>query len=171
MAKILDRVPYHNTPGSVAVLGEQLAVLPHQIIVWVSVSLFGATAIEEETPRIPVIFDTGSTFGFSIAERLLVRWCGLQPALLRVVGSVILNGRRLNRHAAKVWLHRNRRGKRDSFPPRPAWPLELRDGIVIYPESPPTPAPRLPLLGLRAITENGLRCTIHGKSRTLSMSS
>jgi hypothetical protein len=52
-----------------------------------------------------------------------------------------------------VWRHRKR-----------------RDGIAIYLTDPRLPAPRLPLLGLRAIDENGLRRTINGSGRTVSMS-
>jgi hypothetical protein len=169
MTKILDRLPSTDTLGSVVVRGEQVSVLAHQIIVWVSLSPREALQLDEGSPRIPAILDTGNTFGFSIAEEQLVRWCGLSPQLLKVLGPIFINRQPLNRHAADVWLHRNRPRKRDAFRNQP-FRLELRDGIALYPADPLILTPRLPLLGLRAIDENQLRFTINGRKRTVSLS-
>src|SRR5215470_8295079 len=68
MTKILDRLPYADALGSVVVRGEQVSVLAHQIIVWVSLSPREVLQLDEDSPRIPAILDTGNTFGFSIAE-------------------------------------------------------------------------------------------------------
>lgn len=169
MSKVLDRLPYSDAVGSVTVCGEKVTVLAHQIIVWVSLSTRDVLRLEVNTPRIPAILDTGNTFGFSIAEEQLVRWSGLRPELLKILGPVFINRQRLNRHAADVWLHRNRPGKRDVFREE-SFRLELRDGIAVYPPDLGPAAPRLPLLGLRAIDENGLRVTIQGRNRTVSLS-
>jgi hypothetical protein len=168
--KIFDQLPYADTSGTVLRDGELLPVLAHQIIVWVSISLRDALRVDAGVPKLPAILDTGNSFGMSIAEDQLVRWCGLRPEWLEVLGPVFINRQRLHRHAADVWLHRNRRGQRDAFRPEPPFRLELRDGIAIYPATPHVLAPRLPLLGLRAIDENELRCTINGKRRTVSLS-
>jgi hypothetical protein len=170
MSKVLDQLPYADERGMVVVAGEQVPVLAHQVIVWVSVSPKGVPRLGADAPRLPAILDTGNSFGFSIAEDQLVRWGGLRPELLKILGPVLVNNRSLNRHAADVWLHRNRRKRRDAFRAEPPFRLELRDGIAIYPTDPRLPAPRLPLLGLRAIDENGLRCTINGSGHTVSMS-
>lgn len=170
MSKILDQLPYADERGTVVVGGEPVPVLAHQVIVWVSVSPKRAPQLGADAPRLPAILDTGSSFGSSIAEDQLVRWGGLRPELLKVLGPILINNQPLNRHAADVWLHRNRRKRRDAFRPGPPFRLELRDGIAIYPTHPRRPAPRLPLLGLRAIDENGLRCTINGSGRTVSLS-
>jgi hypothetical protein len=121
-------------------------------------------------PKIPAILDTGNTFGFSIAEEQLLRWCGMRAQSLETLGPILINAQRLNRHSADVWLHPNQPKKRDAFRSALPFRLELRDGIAIYPADRPVPAPRLPLLGLRAIDENGLRCTINGKRRVVSVS-
>jgi hypothetical protein len=152
------------------VRGERIPVLPHQIILWVSIGLKEIIELEEGVPRIPAILDTGNTFGFSIAEHQLVRWCDLHPDLLVVIGSAFINRQRLNRHAADVWVHRNRRKQRDAIRSESPFRLELRDGIAVYSSDSLIPGPRLLLLGLRAMDENALRCTLNGKKRTITLS-
>src|SRR5438034_9959113 len=98
MTKILNQVPYSDALGSVVVRGEQVDVLAHQIIVWVSVSTSATLQLDENSPRIPAILDTGNTFGFSIAEEHLVRWCGLSLELLRVLGPIFINRQRVTSH-------------------------------------------------------------------------
>lgn len=170
MSKIFDQLPYSDMPASVVVGGEQVHVLAHQIIVWISISAKGDLRLGRGADRIPAVFDTGNTFGFSITEELLTRWCGINANMLEILGPVFINRQRLNRHAADIWLHRNQSGKRDKFQVQTPFRLQLRDGIAIYPADTASPAPRLPLLGLRAIDENGLRCTINGRKRLLSLS-
>jgi hypothetical protein len=170
MSKILDQLPYLDAAAMLAFHDEQIPVLAHHIIVWVSIGLRGDFRLAENSPRIPAILDTGNNFGFSIAADQLGRWCGLQPQILEVLGPIFINRRALPRHAADVWLYRNRRRQRDTFRSVPPFRLELRDGIAIYPAEDLVPAPRLPLLGLRAIDENSLRCTINGEQRTVSLS-
>lgn len=170
MTQILWQLPYSDTPGSVAVGGELIPVLAHQIIVWVSVTVKDASAFAPGTPRIPAIFDTGTNFGFAIPEARLVRWCGLEPLQLEALGSIFLSRQPLTCHAADVWLHCNRRKRRDTFRTTPPLRLRLEDGIAVYPADTRLTVPRLPVLGLRAVDENGLRCTINGRNRTVSLS-
>ncbi len=170
MTKILDQLTYADTQGEVSVQGDRIPVLAHQIIVWVSISLREVLRLAADVPRIPAILDTGNTFGFSLTEEHLRRWCGLSPQLFEILGPVFINRQRLNRHAADVWLYRNRPKQRDAIRAQPPFRLELRDGIALYPADPRVLAPRLPLLGLRAIDENRLRCTINGARRTVSLS-
>jgi hypothetical protein len=170
MSRILNQLPYFDVVSSVLVQGEQVHVLPHQIIVWVSVSSKEVPRLGAAPMRIPAILDSGNTFGFSIAEQQLVQWCGIHPGTLAILGPILINGQSLNRHAADVWLHCNQRKQRDSFSTTPPYRLELRDGIALYPADARILRPRLPLLGLRAIDENALRCTINGKRLTVSVS-
>jgi hypothetical protein len=58
--------------------------------------------------------------------------------------------------SANVWLHRNKAGERDVVTKRPPVCLELPEGIAVYPPD-ALNAVRLPTLGLRALTRNGLR--------------
>jgi hypothetical protein len=44
----------------------------------------------------------------------------------------------------------------------------MAEGITLYPDGAPG-TPRMPLLGLRAITTNGLKLTIDGKRRQVSL--
>jgi hypothetical protein len=171
MSKILDQLPYPDVLDAVVVQGERIPILAHQIIVWVSVSRRDVVDLEADAPRFPAILDTGNTFRFSLAEDHVIRWCGLRLFHLDVLGPVLINRQRLNRYAADVWIHRNRRKQRDAFRAQPPFRLELRDGIAVYPADAGILAPRLPSLGIRAIDENGLRCTINGRRRTVSRSS
>lgn len=170
MSKILDQLPYSDQRGTVHVQGRDVPVLAHQIIVWAHISLKDTLHLVDDAPRFPAILDTGNTFGFSVAEQQLIDWCGLRPQMLEILGPILINQQRLNRHAADVWLCRKQRGTRDTFRSEEPFRLELRDGIAIYPVDRPITRPRLPLLGLRAIDENGLRCTINGKNRAVSLS-
>ena len=169
MSKILDQLPYSDERGLVLVQGQTIPVLAHQIIVWMCISAKDTVRLPDEVPRIPAILDTGNTFGFSISENQLIEWSALQPDSFDILGPILINHQEINRYAADVWLCRNQRGKRDVFQGDP-FRLELRDGIAIYPSDRPIARPRLPLLGLRAIDENQLRCTINGKGRTVSLS-
>jgi hypothetical protein len=134
MSKILDQLPYSDAIGRPVVCGEEVSVHAHQIIVWVSLSARDSLQLAEDAPKIPAILDTGNTFGFSIAEQQLVRWCGMQPRSLETLGPVLINNQRLNRHSADVWLHPNQPKRRDSFRREPPFRLELRDGIVLFRE-------------------------------------
>jgi hypothetical protein len=62
-------------------------------------------------------------------------------------------------HAATVWLHRNHRGSR-TLAGEP-YPLILEEGIAVYQDE-AGGAPHLPLLGLRALTDNKLQTVIDG---------
>jgi hypothetical protein len=60
-------------------------------------------------------------------------------------------------------------GKRDELA-EPPFCLELEEGIAVYPRG-VVQAPRLPLLGLRAIVRNGLHLAINGKKSLVSLRS
>jgi hypothetical protein len=162
MTLIWNDLPYSDLAGTLTVGSEVVQVLPHQIVAWVSLSVRGLVALDATTPRFPALLDTGNSFGFALSERRLAGWSGCPPAALGRLGDVIINRCRVPRLAADVWLSRNRKGQRDVFRPAP-FRLELRDGIAVSPADAPFAAPRLPILGLRAIDENRLRLAINGE--------
>lgn len=166
MARILHRLPFFAQDGVVLVGNELVQVKAYEIVVWVS--LASRPVLAEGPPRaFPAILDTGHTHNFAILEEHLIRWTGLRPSMLPVLGSARHQGRRLPVHAAHLWLHPNQPGQRDQLAARPAYRLHIPRGIIIYPAG--TRYPRLPLLGLRAIARNKLRLTVDGERLRVSL--
>jgi hypothetical protein len=149
---LLRQLPYLEKSGAVMVSGVRVPVKDHQIIVWVSIGSADAPDLDPNSPRLPAILDTGNTFTFSLRVAQLRQWAGIHQEYLRLLGSIRHLGRNIPTRAAHVWLHRNRAGERDSFTDEPPYRLQLKRGIAIYPQDIPQ-APRLPLLGLRALEE------------------
>ena len=165
--KILDRLPYSAEHRTIMVRGEPVQVRPYQIVIWISVSIARLHEWDPRTPAFPAILDPGNNFNFSVFQSQLVRWAGIQPALLKFLGRIKEGGKHYPRHAADVWLHRNKRGSHDLRPDQTPYRLVLRRGLALYPDVPDR-VPPLPLLGLRALTENQLHTLIDGERREVS---
>jgi hypothetical protein len=155
--KILDRLPYATEHVTEAVRGEVVRVRPYQIIVHMSISPLTLPGWDPRTPHFPAILDTGNNHNFAIRRDHLVRWAGLQPDASRVLGAMRERDRRLPLHAARLWLHRNVPGERRARHDREPHLLEVAEGITVYPDD---IGPRLPILGLRALTRNHLHLGI-----------
>ncbi len=101
------RVDYINNP----VRGERQEVRRFQIIVWVSVSAADALEWDPRIPAFPAILDPGNNFNLTIFQSQLIRWAGIRPELLRLLGTIKTgkgkDERRYPRHEADVWLHAN----------------------------------------------------------------
>jgi hypothetical protein len=154
--KILDCFPYSSDARFVSAPGGGVQVKPYQIVVAVSVSLPAMGDWDASMPRFPAILDTGNNHNLSISRGHLLRWAGLQPEALRVLGAMRERQQRIPLHAASVWLHRNRPGEQ-ALRHREPVPLKLEEGIAIYPDD---IGPRLPVLGLGALTHNQLHVAI-----------
>jgi len=165
--KILDRLPVVDEPDRLEIHGQALKVRPFQIIV--RVSLPEIAIRDARTPTIPALLDTGNNHNFSIQENQLIRWAGLHPQSLPLLGAMREGGRAPSRRFANLWIHRNRFGSRDLTGGEPLL-LSLKEGIAIYPDD-GTSYPRLPLLGLRSIINNYLKLVIDGKRKHVSLSS
>jgi hypothetical protein len=139
-----------------------------QIIVWVSISSRSVIELESNTPRFPAILDTGNTMLFSMKDSHLRQWAGIDPRSLRRLGTRRHAGRVFPLHAARLWMHRNKPGTRDEFSGGPPARIEVQEGIVVYPDSAPQ-APRLSLLGLRALRENNLHLYVNAQHRLVSL--
>jgi hypothetical protein len=171
MTLILQDLPYYDTISYADVNRQLVQIVPHQIVVWVSLSLRSTPALSGSPLRFPAILDTGNSYGFALAERHLEQWAGLTRQMLEELGTVLINRARVPRQSAAVWLHPNKKGERDTFRRAPPFRLDLRDGIAVYPAGSDFQAPRLPLLGLRAIDENKLRCEINGERLRVNLRS
>ena len=186
MPPVLRALPYFEEETVIIGRGVHETARSHQIIVWVSV-----TTVEQFDPptdrRFPAILDTGHNDNFAISPLQLRMWARLhwhelpEEGVSRfydagpVIGSVAVPMRR-----AVVWLHPNQHGWRDHFDPlRPAVPIELSYGIAVYgkelvgedPNTPKLKGPRLPLLGLRALTGMGCDLRIDSRNRLVWLES
>ena len=158
--KILDRLPYSSDATFVSAPGGSVRVKPYQIVVAISVSLQALREWDPHTPRFPAILDTGNNHNLSISRGHLLRWAGLQAEALQIIGAIRERQQRIPLHAASVWLHRNRPGEQAMTDQEPV-PLMLEEGIAVYPDD---IGPRLPFLGLRALTQNQLHVAIDPES-------
>jgi len=166
MPRLLDRMPFSDSPGEVFFRGERIRVRPNQILLWIHVGNQRARDPSPAAVPFPVLLDTGHNHHFSIQRRHLVEWAGLQPEALAVLGAVRERGQRHLLHAANLWIHTNVRGKREQLVDRPPHLIEARAGIAVYAEG---DFPRRPILGLRAIAENELILTVNGKRREATL--
>lgn len=162
MTLILDQLPYSDQYDHVDVGREYVSLAPHQIIIWVSLSIRDLLALPSDAPRFPAILDTGNNFGFALSERHLVHWAGSNRNDLPQLSRISVNRVSVPRLEAALWVHRNQKGERDTFRKAPAFRLDLRDGIAVFPVEESAKAPRLPLVGLRAIDENRLQTFVYG---------
>jgi hypothetical protein len=166
MPHLLDRMPFPNEPGEVVVRGERVRVRASQIILWASLTLGRVKTANPTANPFPVILDTGHTHSLSIQERHLVEWAGFRPEELSVLGVSREREQRLLLREANIWVHPNVRGVRDQLADRPPHLIEAQRGIAVYPAG---DFPRLPILGLRAIAENGLILNVNGSRRQATL--
>ncbi len=133
MSTILSSLPYFERRSTVVVRGREEVVKPTQIIIWVSITSVDQRDFDPATGRFPAILDTGLSHNFAIQEELLNRWAGFDRRNLRKLRDITLRGDIVPLHEAEVWLHPNRRGERDSPGNRVPFPLQLENGIAVYP--------------------------------------
>jgi hypothetical protein len=169
--RILDRLPIHQTRASLRFGDRYITVHHDQILVWVSIHLAKTLEPENSIPRFPALLDTGNNFAFSLQDRLLREWAGIDPSLLVVLGDVEINGRVVSRREASVWLYPNIPGRQEMDSGRPPFGLEMTKGIAVYPQDTFPPAPRLPLLGLPALLDNDLDWWLDPERRQITVQS
>jgi hypothetical protein len=165
---ILDRLPYSDRRTTVRVRGREVEVKPSQIIIWVSITDIGHHELEGTALRVPVILDTGLSHNFAIREEHLSNWAGFERRYFRKLRDITIGGQVVPLHEAEIWVHSNGTGERNRFADRPPFPLQIESGIAVYPGE-VLAAPRLPLLGLRALQWSKLRLTIDCERRRMSL--
>jgi hypothetical protein len=157
MSFLLRHSPFREQANEAIVGLERVAIHEHQIIAWVSLTAQTVMELPPHAPRFPAILDTGHGHNLSIHERHLSDWARLTRGDLPVRGRSRVNGVETFLHAASVWIHPNRPGERDQLIESAPICLDIREGIDIRPGA---VAPRLPLLGLRALVRNKLFLTV-----------
>jgi hypothetical protein len=169
--KILDRVPISEQRTSLQFGDKYVTVRRNQILVWVSVHLAGALEPEKNIPQFPALLDTGNNFAFSLQDRLLRDWAGIDPSLLVSLGNVEINGQAVTCRTATVWLYSNSPGRQEVASDRPPFLLEMGKGIAVYPPDAVPPGPRLPLLGLPALLDNDLDWWLDPEQQNITVQS
>jgi hypothetical protein len=144
-------LPYYSEKSTITVHGEPVEVKAYQVIVWVSISDVDTQAWDSRLPRLPAILDVGHTHNFALTENQLHRWAGIHAAGLPRIGWMRKEGMRMPLHRANLWLHT------DGEPYR----LSLAEGFAVVEGT----WPRLPILGLRALTMNKLHTFIYGDTK------
>jgi len=142
---------YASEKSKITVHDEVVEIKAFQIIVWVSVSAATFREWDPGTPRFPAILDVGNNHNFSITEYHLVKWAGIQPAALAELTKVREAEKLALLRLARLWLHT------DEQP----FALLIDKGITVHDGD----WPRLPLLGLRALTNSKLQTFIYGNTK------
>lgn len=160
MPTILRDLPFFSEkPPDVEFDGRSIPIKADQIMVWVGITEGEQTEFDPRRPWFPAILDPGFSHNFSIRHEHLIRWAGLDPRWLKRRQEVRINKEVVPLYKADVWLHPNVPGKRDRAAGGEPFRVELDTGIAVYPANTPN-APRLPLLGLRALRRARLHLTI-----------
>ena len=140
------QLSYSGTKTHLTFGNDTVEVKPYQVVLWVSISVRDLLAWDARIPRFPALLDPGNNHNFSITEEQLVKWAGIQPELLEEQRKLQEKGTKVPVRAAALWLHA-----------KEPFRLTMAEGIAVY----PTNGPRLPLLGLRALTQNKLRALFY----------
>jgi hypothetical protein len=160
MPTILRNLPFSERPTQARFNERSIPIKADQIMVWVGLTEGEQTEFDPRRPCFPAILDTGLSHSFSVRAEHLIRWAGLDPRWLERAGKVQISEEDVPLYRADVWLHPNARGKRDRAVGIEPFRFGLKS-IAVYPQT-MSHAPRLPLLGLRALRLAGLHLTIDG---------
>ena len=163
MILLLDRCPVYEEATEVVAPSGPVVVRAYQIVVWVGLSFRGALS------RVfSAVLDTGHSHNFSIKQELLESWTGLHPREIPTIGHARLNKQLVELKGISVAIFPNTSGKRDVAQERSAYLLKLPEGVAVHRTSDPL-APRLPLLGMRALVKNRIRTIIDGSRLMVSL--
>jgi hypothetical protein len=157
--KIIRKLPLFERVTTMPVPGGTVAVLPHQIVLSVSIAAKTERVPHPNTPRFPAVLDTAFNGGFLLQEEHLNQWAGLRREHLVPVDEITAFGRKVPVLRGNVWLHANVPGKRaDAVGLRP-FCIHLDPGIAVCSRG--LARPRLPFLGLRALFLGDLQMSFH----------
>jgi hypothetical protein len=151
----------------IAVAGGTVDLMPFQIVLSVSITPKGISPTRD-TPRFPAVVDNGCNLTFLLQERHLNAWARLQRAKLKKVGERHPYGKQSPVHAANVWLHPNTPGTRNDAANARPFCIHLDPGIVVCSDD--VRQPRLPLLGLPALSFGQLQLLFHwGRQKSVTL--
>lgn len=164
MPAIIRRSPFSDQRTEAQAPTGPVLVRSFQVIVWVSLVIR-----DEFSPRFPTILDTGHSHNFSINAQHLQDWAQREPQELKQLGIALVNQQPVTLRQCPLALWRNVPGQRDLLKLANPEILQLPDGIAVHESANPY-APRLPLLGMRALVRNRLRVVIDGSRMRMNIS-
>lgn len=181
MPPVLRALPYfpHPTAIDFEAHGQRhrVDVMAYQIVVWVGIAPVGELHPAAGAPRFPAILDTGHTHNFAIRPTQLRDWTGIDwPRLPPEGHESRYQGVAVPHRRANVWLYPNQHGWRDWVDPNPPPALlELHRGLAVYGDgvwlgttgSERLTGPRLPLIGLRAISNSRAQFRVDAAQRSV----
>jgi hypothetical protein len=163
MSLILDRCPFYEEVTEVDTPSGPILIRSYQIVAWVGLSIRGVLS-----RPFPAVLDTGHSHNFSIKEEHLELWAGLPAHEIQTIGHARVNKQLVELKDAAVAFYPNTPGERDVLRGKSPHLLILPEGIAVHRTSDPF-APRLPLLGVRALVKNHLQIMIDGDRKEVSL--
>jgi hypothetical protein len=127
----IENCPFSDRMRRLEVRGTSVSIYPYYLVVWVSVTPQGLSALPGDTPMFTAAVDTAHSHNFSIKELRLREWGGLELRQLRrrPRGVKVIDSRGVSEshplYDADLWLHSNLPG---IAPLR----VELDRGITVY---------------------------------------
>lgn len=144
-------LPYLSEKSRIVVHDQIVEVKAYQIIVWVSISGQQNSLADPSLPKLPAILDIGNTHNFALTEEHLLEWGEIHPASLPELGRIRREGTQALLRRAGLWLHTDKE----------LFKLDINEGIAVCQGD----WPRLPILGLRALTNSKLQTFIYGDTK------
>ncbi len=163
MSLILDRCPFYEEATEVDTPSGPILIRSYQIVAWVGLSIRGTFS-----HPFPAVLDTGHGHNFSIKEEHLELWTGLHAREIQTIGHARVNKQLVELKDAAIALYPNTPGERDLPRGRSPHLLILSEGTAVHGAS-DSFAPRLPLVGMRALVKNRLRVIIDGDRKEISL--
>lgn len=163
MSVILDRCPFYEEATEVDTPSGPILIRSYQIVIWVGISVRGRLS-----PPFPAVLDTGHSHNFSIKEEHWELWTGLHSREIPTIGHARVNKQLVELKDAAIAVYSNTPGERDSLRAKSSHLLILSEGIAVHRATDPF-APRLPLLGMRALVKNHLQIMIDGERKEVSL--
>jgi hypothetical protein len=139
---------YYSEKTTISVVNEIFEVKQFQIIVWVSIAIRRKSPLNPVSPKLPAKLDIGNTHNFALTRTQLLNWAGIHSERIPRMGRIRREGTTVPLHKADLWLHTDAE----------SYKLEIDEGIAIFDGD----WPRLPILGLRALTNSKLQTFIYG---------
>ncbi|MGD0896847.1 MAG: hypothetical protein ABR915_03360 [Thermoguttaceae bacterium] len=163
MSLILDGCPFYEEATEADTPSGPILIRSYQMVAWVGLAIRGTLS-----RPFPAVIDTGHSHNFSIKEEYLELWAGLHAHDIQTIGHARVNKRLVELKDAGLAVYPNTPGERDALRDRSPYLLTLPEGIAVHRASDPF-APRLPLLGVRALVNNHLRIVIDGNRKEMSL--
>jgi hypothetical protein len=172
---IIELLPFNPAHLDLRFSGGETKRLNHQIILWISLTAEGEFEPPDFENYFPAVFDTGFNDCLVMQESHFFDWArAARLQLPEPTDTLDLPYHDKRGHCIQaslfpvdVWLHRNVPRSADELLPEEPFRLELPSGVAVVPDS--IKKPRIPVLGLRALTKSPVEAIVHGQQECFSL--